>query len=59
MESFWGSMQIELLNRHTWKTTLELSTAMAEWITDFYNPIRRHSALGYLTPNECEALHSK
>jgi putative transposase len=30
---------------------------MAEWIEDFYNPIRRHSALDYLTPNEFEALH--
>ncbi len=58
MESFWGSMQIELLNRQSWTTILELSTAMAEWIEEFYNPHRRHSALGYLTPNEYEALHS-
>jgi putative transposase len=59
MESFWGSMQIELLNRHRWSTVTELSAAIAEWIEDFYNPIRRHSALGYLSPNEYEALHSK
>jgi putative transposase len=58
MESFWGSMQIELLNRQKWKTVLELSSAMAEWIETFYNPLRRHSSLGYLTPNEYEALHS-
>ena len=58
MESFWGSMQIELLNRKKWKTVLELSNALAEWIEDFYNPLRRHSSLGYLTPNEYEALHS-
>ena len=32
---------------------------MAEWIEDFYNPLRRHSSLDYLTPNEYEALHSK
>jgi hypothetical protein len=32
---------------------------MAEWIEDFYNPIRRDSALDYLTPDEYEALHSK
>ena len=58
VESFWGSMQIELLNRQRWKTVLELSSAMAEWIETFYNPLRRHSSLGYLTPNEYEALHS-
>jgi transposase InsO family protein len=59
MESFWGSMQIELLNRQRWSTVAELSVAIAEWIEDFYNPIRRHSSLNYLTPNEYEALHSK
>ena len=59
MESFWGSMQIELLNRQRWSTVAELSAAMAEWIEDFYNPIRRHSAIGYLSPIEFEALHSQ
>ena len=57
MESFWGSMQIEFLNRQSWTTVVELSHAMAEWIESFYNPIRRHSSLVYLTPNEYEALH--
>jgi transposase InsO family protein len=58
MESFWGSMQIELLNRQTWRTTLELAVAMADYIEHFYNGDRRHSSLGYLTPNEFEAAHS-
>ncbi len=58
MESFWGSMQIELLNRHRWRTNLELAIAIADYIEHFYNPARRHSALGYLTPNEFEDLHS-
>ena len=58
MESFWGSMQIELLNRQKWRTVLELSSAMAEYIEDFYNSNRRHSSLNYLTPNEYEDLHS-
>ena len=57
MESFWGSMQIELLNRQSWKTVVELSTAMADYIETFYNPARRHSSLAYLTPNEFEDLH--
>jgi putative transposase len=55
MESFWGSMQIELLNRQKWRTHLELAIAMADYIDHFYNSERRHSSLGYLTPNEFEA----
>lgn len=58
MESFWGSMQIELLNRQKWRTNLELALAIADYIEHFYNPTRRHSALGYLTPNEFEDLQS-
>jgi putative transposase len=57
MESFWGSMQIELLNRKKWRTKIELSIAIAEWIEHFYNPERLHSALGYVPPEEFEALH--
>lgn len=59
MESFWGSMQIELLNRKKWMTYVELATAMADYIVNFYNPLRRHSSLDYLTPDEFEALPSK
>lgn len=57
MESFWGSMQIELLDRRAWSTRRELATAMFEWIEGFYNRRRRHSALGYLSPDEFETLH--
>jgi transposase InsO family protein len=31
---------------------------MADYIEHFYNPARRHSSLGYLTPDEFEDLHS-
>lgn len=58
MESFWGTMQIELLNRKSWMTHVELAMAMADFIENFYNPMRRHSSLGYLTPDEFEALPS-
>jgi transposase InsO family protein len=58
MESFWGSMQVELLDRQRWRTVLELAIAIADYIERFYNPARRHSSLGYLTPNEFEKLHS-
>ena len=58
MESFWGSMQIELLNRQRWRTIARALVAIADYIENFYNPPRRHSSLGYLTPNEFEDLHS-
>lgn len=41
-----------------WRTNLELAVAIADYIEHFYNQARRHSALGYLTPNEFEDLHS-
>ncbi len=56
MESFWGTMQIELLNRKRWTTKLELTMAIADYIENFYNRDRRHSSLGYLTPHEFEDL---
>ena len=58
MESFWGSMQIELLNRKKWTSVLELSDAMADYIETFYNAQRRHSSIGYLTPDEFEAVNT-
>ena len=54
MESFWSSMQIELLNRRKWKTRVELANAIFEYIEIFHNRQRRHSALGYRTPTEYE-----
>ncbi len=54
MESFWGSMQIELLNRKKWKTRIELANAIFDYIEIFHNRQRRHSALGYSTPIEYE-----
>jgi transposase InsO family protein len=53
-----GSMQIELLNRQKWRTKLEQALAIAEYLQQFYNSERRHSSLGYHTPNEFEHLHS-
>lgn len=54
MESFWGRMQTELLNRRKWRTRLELANAIFEYLEIFHNRQRRHSALGMLTPVEYE-----
>ncbi len=57
IESFWGRMQTELLNRKRWKTRIELANAMFEYLEIFHNRQRRHSALGMLTPIEFENVH--
>ncbi len=58
VESFWGRMQVELLNRQRWKTRIELATAIHDYIEIFHNTQRRHSALGMRTPTEYEKLHN-
>lgn len=57
VESFWGRMQVELLDRRRWRTRVELATAIHDYIERFHNIRRRHSALGMLTPTEYEKLH--
>jgi len=57
MESFFGSMQIELLDRQPWRTRSELANAIFEWIEAFYNPVRRHSSLGNNSPLQFEQQH--
>jgi transposase InsO family protein len=52
MESFWSSMQIELLDRQKWRTRIELANAMFDYIEVFYNRQRRHSSIGYAKPHE-------
>ena len=58
IESFWSTMQRELLDRQHWNTRVELASAIFEWIEGWYNPRRRHSTLGMLSPHEYETLHT-
>lgn len=58
IESFWSTMQRELLDTRTWQTPEELGSAIFEWIEAWYNPGRRHSSLGMLSPVEFEAQHA-
>jgi putative transposase len=50
IEAFWSRMQVELLDRHRWKTRVELANAIFEYLEIFHNRQRRHSSLGMLTP---------
>jgi putative transposase len=50
-ESFWGTLKREL-GRSWWCTRADARRAVFQYISVFYNRQRRHSALGYLTPQE-------
>ena len=54
MESFWARMQVELLDRHRWRTRVQLANAIFEYLEIWHNRQRRHSQLGWLTPIEFE-----
>ena len=58
MESFFGSLQLELLDRHPWRTRKELAAAIFEWIEAWYNPHRRHTSIGSLSPVAYESMYS-
>ena len=57
VESFWSTMQRELLDTRTWASTEQLSAAIFEWIEGWYNPRRRPTSLGNLAPAVFEARH--
>jgi putative transposase len=54
MESFFGTLQLELLDRQSWTTRAELARAIFEWIEGWYNPRRRHTSIGDLGPVDYE-----
>lgn len=56
-ESFFATLEREVLNRRRFKTQAEAKMALFEWIEGWYNPHRRHSSLGYLSPINYERRH--
>ncbi len=56
-ESFFATLECELLARHRFRTHAEARRAVFEFIEGFYNPRRRHSSLGYLSPAAFERQH--
>jgi putative transposase len=50
MESFWHTMQLELLDTRTWESREDLANAIFEWIECWYNPYRRHSSIEMHSP---------
>ena len=53
-ESFFASLETELIDRSQWTTRAEARLAVFEWIERFYNRTRRHSSIGYLAPADFE-----
>ncbi len=53
-ESFVASLKCELLHRHRFLSREAAKTAVFDFIEAFYNGVRRHSSLGYLSPSEYE-----
>ena len=51
MESFWGKMKLEFVDR-TYDTLDEARSAVYEYVWSFYTNLRPHAANGYLTPAE-------
>ena len=57
-ESFFGTLQLELLDEHRWQSRRQLAQAIFEWIEAWYNPRRRHSYCKMLSPVDYEATHA-
>jgi len=54
-ESFFATLECELLDRRRFRTQVEARMAVFEYLEGWYNPHRRHSALDYLSPAAFEA----
>ena len=57
-ESFFATLECELLDRRRFKSQAEARMAVFGFIEGFYNPRRRHSSLGYLSPVAFERRHA-
>lgn len=58
-ESFFASLECEVLDRHHFATRAEARLAIFQWLEGWYNTRRRHSSLGYLSPLEFERRYAE
>lgn len=54
MESFWATLKAECFDREMPATRQQARSMIFDYIETFYNPLRRHSSLGYLSPAQFE-----
>ena len=57
-ESFFATLKTELIHRRPWPTKAEARSAVHDYIGAFFNPHRRHSSLGYVSPMDFERQHA-
>lgn len=57
-ESFFATLETELILRRRFRSHAEAKMAIFRFIEAWYNPLRLHSGLNYLSPNDFEELHS-
>ena len=57
-ESFFATLECELLDRERFRTPAEACRALFDFIEGWYNPHRRHSALDYESPLRYERIHA-
>jgi putative transposase len=58
-ESFFKTLKTELISKNNYTTRRKAKTSISQYIENFYNTQRRHSALGNLTITEYHNLKSK
>jgi len=58
-ESFFATLECELIDRHSFHSQSEARLAIFQFIEGWYNPHRRHSALGQRSPVNYERLMSE
>jgi putative transposase len=56
MESFFSTLKTERLGRRQYRTRNELRADVFDYIERFYNPKRRHSTIGHISPVQFENL---
>ena len=58
MESFFGTLKTELIHHENYQTRAQAKLSIFEYVEVFYNRQRRHSAIGYQSPEAFEAANN-
>lgn len=59
VESFFASLKRELVHDETYTSREQAKASIFEYIEVFYNRVRRHSSLGFISPEEFERSHNQ